>query len=117
MCAQAALTPSRSGFTIGQIGGIMGHAPTLRLIKHEVVAIDDWAVALHMSRRAFTRLFRQETGMSLSAWRQQAIVVVALSRLLSGEEMVTAVAMDYGYSNSGAFSSMFRRVTGATPTD
>jgi AraC-like DNA-binding protein len=67
--------------------------------------IDDWAVALHMSQRAFTRLFRQETGMSLSAWRQQAIVVVALSRLLSGE-MVTAVAMDYGYSNSGAFSSI-----------
>jgi AraC-like DNA-binding protein len=31
--------------------------------------------------------------------------------------MVTAVTMDYGYSNSGAFSSMFRRVTGATPTD
>jgi AraC-like DNA-binding protein len=55
-------------------------------------------------------------GMSLSAWRQQAIVVVALSRLLSGK-MVTAVAMDYGYSNSGAFSSMFRRVTGTTPTD
>jgi AraC-like DNA-binding protein len=37
--------------------------------------IDDWAVDLHMSRRAFTRLFRQETGMSLSEWRQQAIVV------------------------------------------
>jgi AraC-like DNA-binding protein len=69
-----------------------------------------------MSRRAFTRLFRQETGMSLSAWRQQAIVVVALSRLLSGK-MVTAVAMDYGYSNSGAFSSMFGRVTGAAPAD
>jgi AraC-like DNA-binding protein len=69
-----------------------------------------------MSRRAFTRLFRQETGMSLSAWRQQAIVLVAFSRLLSGE-MVTAVAMDCGHSNSGAFCSMFRRVTGATPTD
>jgi AraC-like DNA-binding protein len=82
----------------------------------EVVAIDDWAVALHMSRRAFARLFRQETGMSLSVWPQQAIVVVALSRLLSGE-MVSAVAMDYGYSNSSAFSSMFRRITGATPTD
>ena len=78
--------------------------------------IDDWAVALHMSRRAFVRLFRQETGTSPSAWRQQAIVVVALSRLLSGE-MVTAVAIDYGSSNSGAFSSMFDRVTGATPTD
>ena len=78
--------------------------------------IDDWAAALHKSRRAFTRLFRQETGMSLSAWRQQAIVVVALSRLLSSK-MVTAVVMDYGYSNSGAFSSMLRRATGAAPAD
>ena len=32
--------------------------------------IDDWAADLHMSRRAFTRLFRRETG-SASCWRQQ----------------------------------------------
>ena len=77
--------------------------------------IDEWAADLHMSRRAFTRLFRQETGMSLSEWRQQAIVVTALSRLASGEP-VTVVALDCGYSNAGAFSSMFRRVTGTAPT-
>jgi AraC-like DNA-binding protein len=77
--------------------------------------IEDWAADLHMSRRAFTRLFRQETGMSLSEWRQQAIVVTALSRLASGEP-VTAVGLDCGYSNAGAFSSMFRRVTGTAPT-
>ena len=78
--------------------------------------IDDWASDLHMSRRAFTRLFRQETGMSLSEWRQQAIVVTALARLASGE-LVTTVALDCGYSSAGAFSSMFRRVTGVAPTD
>jgi AraC-like DNA-binding protein len=78
--------------------------------------IDDWATALHMSRRAFTRLFRHETGMSLSEWRQQAVVVTALARLVSGEP-VTAVSMDCWYSNAGAFSNMFRRVTGSTPTD
>jgi AraC-like DNA-binding protein len=78
--------------------------------------IDDWAAELHMSRRAFTRLFRQETGMGLSEWRQQATVVTALSRLASGES-VTSVALDCGYSNAGAFSSMFRRITGATPTN
>jgi len=78
--------------------------------------IDDWASDLHMSRRAFTRMFRQETGMSLSEWRQQAIVLTALSRLASGE-LVTTVALDCGYSNAGAFSSMFRRVTGVAPTD
>jgi AraC-like DNA-binding protein len=78
--------------------------------------IGDWAADLHMSRRAFTRLFRQQTGMSLSEWRQQATVVTALARLASGEP-VTAVALDCGYSNAGAFSSMFRRITGATPTN
>jgi AraC-like DNA-binding protein len=41
---------------------------------------------------------------------------MALSRLASGEP-VTAVALDCGYSNAGAFSSMFRRITGATPTN
>jgi AraC-like DNA-binding protein len=78
--------------------------------------IEDWASDLHISRRAFTRLFRRETGMSLSEWQQQAIVVTALSRLASGEA-VTTVALDCGYSSAGAFSSMFRRVTGVAPTD
>jgi AraC-like DNA-binding protein len=78
--------------------------------------IDDWAADLHMSRRAFTRLFRQETGMSLSEWRQQAIVMTALSRLASGEP-VTVVALDCGYASVGAFSSMFRRVTGTAPSN
>lgn len=53
---------------------------------------------------------RQETGTSLSEWRQQATVVTTLSRLASGEP-VTAVALDCGYSNAGAFSSMFRRIS------
>jgi AraC-like DNA-binding protein len=76
--------------------------------------IDDWASALHMSRRAFTRLFRKETGMSFSAWRQQACAVAALPRLISGEP-ITSVAMDLGYGSPAAFSAMFRRVMGATP--
>jgi AraC-like DNA-binding protein len=76
--------------------------------------IDDWATSLHMSRRAFTRLFRSETGMSLSAWRQQACAVAALPRLISGEP-VTSVAFDLGYGSPAAFSAMFRRVMGTTP--
>lgn len=76
--------------------------------------IDDWASDLHMSRRAFTRLFRSETGMSLSAWRQQACAVAALPRLISGEP-ITSVAIDFGYGSPAAFSAMFRRVMGAAP--
>ncbi len=76
--------------------------------------IDAWASALGMSRRAFTRLFRAETGLSFVAWRQQACLVAALPRLAAGEP-VTVVALDLGYDNPAAFTTMFKRVLGAAP--
>ena len=76
--------------------------------------IDAWSEPLSMSRRAFTRLFRRETGLSFVAWRQQACLIVALPRLVSGEA-VTAVALDLGYDNPAAFTTMFKRVLGSSP--
>lgn len=76
--------------------------------------IDEWSGALGMSRRAFTRLFRRETGMSFVAWRQQACLLCALPRLAAGE-LVTTVAIDMGYENPAAFSLMFRRAFGSSP--
>lgn len=67
-----------------------------------------------MSRRAFTRFFRKETGISLSTWRQQAAVFTALPRLAAGEA-VTAVALDLGYDSVAAFTTMFRRTMGTAP--
>jgi len=76
--------------------------------------IDDWASALGMSRRAFTRFFRRETGQSFVEWRQQALLISALPRLAAGES-VTGVAMDLGYENPAAFSIMFKRAFGSSP--
>ena len=70
--------------------------------------IDDWAAALNLSRRAFTRLFRRETGSSFVAWRQQACLFAALPRLIAGEP-VTAIAIDLGYDNPASFTTMFKR--------
>lgn len=78
--------------------------------------IDGWAAALHMSRRAFTRLFRQETGLSFVEWRQQACLLAALPRLVSGEP-VTTVALDLGYRNPASFTTMFRRSFGFPPRE
>jgi AraC-like DNA-binding protein len=77
-------------------------------------AIDSWCGALGMSRRSFTRLFRQETGLSFVGWRQQACLVAALPRLAAGES-VTAVAMALGYDNPAAFTTMFKRLLGVPP--
>lgn len=76
--------------------------------------IEQWSDDLGISRRAFTRLFRRETGFSFVEWRQQACLVAALPRLVAGEP-VTTVALDLGYDNPAAFTTMFRRVLGSSP--
>lgn len=76
--------------------------------------IDAWSEGLGMSRRTFTRLFRRETGLSFVAWRQQACLMAALPRLAAGHA-VTTIAIDLGYDNPAAFTTMFKRVLGASP--
>ncbi|WP_246725182.1 helix-turn-helix domain-containing protein [Beijerinckia sp. L45] len=76
--------------------------------------IDEWCTPLGISRRAFTRLFRRETGLSFMTWRQQACLVAALPRLASGAS-ITTVAIDLGYDNPAAFTTMFKRVLGEAP--
>lgn len=77
--------------------------------------IDGWCDALGTSRRAFTRRFRAETGMSFAAWVRRACVIRALPRLAAGEA-VTTVALDLGYASPAAFSSMFREALGMPPS-
>ena len=98
------------------------HAPDLARLCHAFLAnpdaqvtIDAWSAALNLGRRAFTRAFRRETGMSFAAWRQQACLLAALPRLAAGEP-VTAVALDLGYDSPAAFSTMFKRLLGIPPS-
>ena len=76
--------------------------------------LDDWAEKLAMSRRTFTRFFREETGISFVTWRQQASVFACLP-MLAGGMPVTRVALEAGYENVAAFTTMFRRVLGSPP--
>jgi AraC-like DNA-binding protein/mannose-6-phosphate isomerase-like protein (cupin superfamily) len=77
--------------------------------------IDEWASVLAMSRRAFTRLFRAETGLSLAEWQRQAAVLQAVHQIAGGES-ITSVALDLGYASPAAFTSMFKRVLGMPPS-
>lgn len=79
------------------------------------VDVDTMAHKAGMSRRSFTRLFRQQTGMSFALWRQQACLLAALTRLGRGEP-VTRVAADLGYASGSAFTASFRRVLGSAPS-
>lgn len=78
--------------------------------------INEWADRMGVSRRTFTRLFRSETGVSFVTWRQQACIFASLPRLTAGEA-VTTVAMEAGYENIAAFTTMFRRMLGSSPRE
>ena len=84
-------------------------APTLEF------DLDTAARQTGMSRRNFTRLFREQTGMSFGQWRQQACLLAALTRLGLGDS-VTHVAMELGYSNTSAFTAAFQRTLRAAPS-
>ena len=89
------------------------HAFLQRPNPHDT--IDAWSAELGIGRRAFTRAFRRETGMSFAEWRQQAMLLVALPRLAEGDA-VTSVALDLGYDSPAAFATMFKRVVGVAPS-
>jgi len=67
-----------------------------------------------MSRRSFTRHFRQETGLSFAHWKRAVIAHHAMERIASGHK-VSSVALDVGYDSVSAFIAMFRRKYGAAP--
>jgi AraC-like DNA-binding protein len=77
--------------------------------------LDEWAGTASASARTLARLFQSETGLTFGAWRQQARVLDAMGRLANGAP-VTQVALDLGYESVSAFSAMFRRAAGASPS-
>ena len=79
------------------------------------IGLDEVAADAGMSRRTFTRMFRADTGVSFSEWRQQVCLLVAIERLGQGQA-VTRVALDLGYASPSAFSASFRRVLGSPPS-
>ena len=77
--------------------------------------LDGLARIAGMGRRTMTRLFRDQTGVSLGEWRQQARLVTACAHLAEGCS-VTQAALDVGYDSPSAFSALFQRVFGTTPS-
>ncbi|MTJ80039.1 MAG: AraC family transcriptional regulator [Telmatospirillum sp.] len=76
--------------------------------------LDQWAVAIGLSRRSLTRHLVAETGLSFGRWRTQARLMAAV-RMLSENRSVTEVALTVGFDSVSAFIAGFRRHFGTTP--
>jgi AraC-like DNA-binding protein len=69
----------------------------------------------NLSARTLARHFRRHTGMSFAEWRRRARLLRALGWIAEGRPIVE-VALELGYESPSAFSAMFRRELGVSPS-
>lgn len=81
----------------------------------EPVPIDTWADAVHLSRRTFTRRFRDRTGTSPGSWLLQRRLDESRRLLETSDLPIDAVAARTGFGSAVSLRHHFRSRFGTTP--
>ena len=81
----------------------------------EPVPIDAWADAVHLSRRTFTRRFRDRTGTSPGSWLLQRRLDESRRLLETSDLPIDAVAARTGFGSAVSLRHHFRNRFGTTP--
>lgn len=88
-------------------------------IRHSLSSpweLEEVATQLNISGRTLSRRFQRETGLRFSDWVRQAKLLAALHSLATGNSVLD-VALELGYDSPSAFSAMFKRALGVSPSD
>jgi AraC-like DNA-binding protein len=87
------------------------------LIKNPALdlTLGDWARRVGASERTLARLFEQELGMTFGQWQQQMRLAYAAPLIARGLPL-SRVASDLGYASESAFSAMFKKTFGKSPS-
>jgi len=87
----------------------------LRQTPGDTTATRAWAARLEIDVRTLQRRFAKETGLTFGRWLRQARLVAALEQLALGRKVID-VALELGYESPTAFSTMFKRELGLSPS-
>jgi AraC-like DNA-binding protein/quercetin dioxygenase-like cupin family protein len=74
-----------------------------------------WATQVGASERTLARLFERDLGMRFGQWRQQVRLAHAAPMIARGMPMAQ-VASELGYASQSAFSAMFKKTFGNSPS-
>ena len=77
--------------------------------------LEGLAAEIHVSGRTLARMFHREVGMSFGEWLRRMRLLLSLPRLAAGASVIE-VALEHGYDSPSAFTAMFRRTLGVSPT-
>lgn len=83
----------------------------------ERVTLDKVARVVHTSPFHFTRIFQQRVGVPVHRYLTQLRLRAALERLAEGEDDLTTLALDLGFSSHSHFTDAFRKEFGKTPSE
>lgn len=84
---------------------------------HEKISMDDLANYVNLNETYLSKLFRKETGLSVSEYIRDKKVEEAMGLLRFSEKSSIEIATDLGFSSHSYFISVFKKVTGETPKD
>ena len=78
-------------------------------------SLDQWSRVVGASARSLSRLFKQQTGLTYTQWRQRLMIQISITQLSQGQS-VGNVSLSLGYESPSAFIHMFKTNTGVTPS-
>lgn len=79
--------------------------------------VEELAMKFGMGRRTFERRFKQATNNSVLEYIQRIKVEAAKRNFESSRKNINEVMYDVGYTDTKAFRSTFKKVTGLTPIE
>lgn len=79
--------------------------------------LDELAQACGLSKRHFSRAFRQSIGMAPHQWLQQRRIDKAKQMLGKPASSLSAIAQACGFADQSHFTKVFARVVGITPRE
>ncbi|TBL75350.1 response regulator [Paenibacillus thalictri] len=83
----------------------------------EEITLQDMARKHHMSESYFSRLFKQQVGVSFMEYLTGERVRHAVELLANPRLKIYEVSLQVGYQDSRYFSQIYRKYTGETPTE
>lgn len=84
---------------------------------HERITIDELAEHVAVSRRTFERRFKEATNNSVLEYIQRVKIEAAKRQFESSRKNINEVMYDVGYTDTKAFRTIFKRITGLTPVE
>ncbi len=84
---------------------------------HQKITVDQLAEKFGIGRRSFERRFKKATNNTMVEYIQRVKIEAAKRSFESSRKNINEVMFDVGYTDTKAFRTIFKKITGLTPIE